>query len=224
VRFPILPNSFGTLLADELEQLSRLQKFVFGLRRLVINYKVSTAVISVVALPLLLSTTIATAQAYNSLNSTHPGLTPVEVVADGHDMHVSSPGVTVSDVLSEAKIAMGPDDKVEPSADTDLIGQPMKIQVLRANPVVVTDYSGIVATGFSVHTTGSEIVQDMSVPLHDKDVVDVAPVTDFVADRTVGTHVTIDRSRQLNLMLDGSPTTMYTRKSTLGEALTEAEE
>lgn len=213
---------FGVSLSDELDELDRIRKFVLGLRRLVINYKVSTAVISIVALPLLLSTTVSSAQAFNSLNSTHAALTPVEITADGHDIHMSSPGISVADALSEAKVAVGPDDAVVPSANTELIGQPTKITVLRANPVVVTDYSGIVATGFSVHTTGSDIVQDMGVPLHDKDVVDVAPVENFVADRTVGTHVIIDRSKQLNLMLDGQPTTLYTRKATLGQALAEA--
>ena len=127
---------------------------------------------------------------------------------------------TVGALLSKLNIVLHKGDVVEPSLNTPITEDYFHVNVYRGKPVLIVDGAKKTFT-FSAATTPRAVVQQAGIKIYPEDYVNFVPVTNFVAQETIGQEVVINRATPVNLNLYGTPTVIRTHAKTLGQLLAE---
>lgn len=127
---------------------------------------------------------------------------------------------TVGEFLQRAGLTLNEGDIVEPSADTQIDADNFRINVYRAQPVLVID--GDKRTfAFSAATTPRSVAKQAGVEVYAEDKIDSQMTTSFLEEGSIGQKVVIDRATQSNLNLYGTAVEVRTHAKTVGELLKE---
>lgn len=127
---------------------------------------------------------------------------------------------TVGDLLQKLDIKVRPGDVVEPSISTQIKQDDFRINVYRAKPVQVID-DGRKTITYSAAVTARSVARQAGASLDPEDKVITEPVTDFLADGTIGRKVIIDRAKPVAMNLYGNPVNLRTHADTVGALLKE---
>lgn len=127
---------------------------------------------------------------------------------------------TVGGLLKKLDIQIRPGDVVEPAVSTQIKQDDFRINVYRAKPVQVID-EGRKTVTYSAATTARSIAKQAGADVEPEDKIDSVPVTDFLADGTLGRKVVIDRAKPIAMNLYGNPIALKTHADTVGDLLRE---
>lgn len=180
--------------------------------------KMHPVLIPVVTFAVLLVLTVA---GYLIANRHQVPRTNAFVVIISHDQGeqtVPTKQTTVGELLKKLNIALGEGDVVEPAQATLIRQDDFRINVYRAKPVEVVD--GVHKTfAFSAAATPRSIAKQAGSVVYAEDELETKPVTDFLADGTLGQQVIIKRATPVMLNLYGDPVSLRTQAKTVGELL-----
>ena len=142
----------------------------------------------------------------------------VSVYFDGDKRVISTDANTVGEAINRAGVDLGPDDLVEPAADTKLPQGYFNINVYRARPVVVVDGAKSYQLR-SAFQSSRLIVTAAGLITFPEDTYRSEVVTNFVGDGTVGEKITIIRSKPLQISVDGKNMLVHSPGPTVGDVL-----
>lgn len=127
---------------------------------------------------------------------------------------------TVGELLSRAQVELHEGDIVEPTADTPIEGDNFRINVYRAEPVVVVD--GARQTfAYSAASTPRSVANQAGVTVYPEDNIDSQMTTNFIEEGSLGKRVVIDRADTTSINLYGTPVEVRSHAETVGELLEE---
>lgn len=200
----------------------RPRKELTGLRGNVLKrfQAVHPLVIPVVTFCVLLFITLA---GYTIFTRSHVRAADSFVVIISHDhveQTVPTKGTSVGTLLKKLDIRVGEGDVVEPDLNTQIKQDDFRVNVYRAVPVEVVD-NGHKTFAFSAATTPRSIAKQAGATLYPEDDLTTKPVTDFLADGTLGEQVIINRATPVTINLYGNPVAIRTQAKTVGELLKE---
>lgn len=169
---------------------------------------------AVALLAILLIFSLRTAQAAD----------PTEKLVKIHDGDIETSIVThsktVAEALKQAKISTGPYDNIDPSLDTEMIGDSYQINIYRAQPVMVIDGTTR-KTVMTAYETPKQIAKDAGLPLYDEDNTTLTRSTDILNSDGAGLTLTIDRATRFTLVMYGKPVKTGTQATNVGDMLSE---
>lgn len=126
---------------------------------------------------------------------------------------------TVGDFLANADIELNEGDVVEPGVETPIEEDDFRVNVYRANPVVIDDDGKQMLT-YSAAQTPRSIADQAGLIVYPEDDVKEVPAVDFLKDG-IATKLIIKRSTPVYLNLYGSSLPIRTHAKTVGELLDE---
>jgi len=103
---------------------------------------------------------------------------------------------------------------------TEIHQDDFRINIYRAAPVKIID-AGAVMTSSSAATTPRSITSQAGLTTYPEDVLTEAPVDNFIAERAIGSVITIDRSSPVTLDINGFPAPTRTQAKNVGAFLKE---
>ena len=139
---------------------------------------------------------------------------------DKQEQTIPTRAKTVGDLVKRLKIKLNPGDVVEPSKDTEIIGDNFRVNIYRAVPVTVVDGDKKTFT-YSAAATPRSIVKQAGVDVYPEDRLTLLPTENFLTDTSIGERVVIDRATPINVNLYGTQVAMRTHAKTVGELLKE---
>ena len=116
------------------------------------------------------------------------------VVIVSHDQEqetVPTHEPTVGALLAKLDIVINKGDVVEPSLTTPINQEDFRINVYRAVPVEIVE-NGQKTFSFSAATTPRSIAEQSGITVYPEDYINFVPVTNFVAQGTIGQEVVIN--------------------------------
>lgn len=155
----------------------------------------------------------------------HPQLRPdspnvVVVTYDKQERTIPTSANTVGELLKRLDVRLRPGDVVEPAANTEILGDNFRINVYRAVPVTIVDGDQKTFT-YSAAATPRSIVKQAGVTVYPEDELELLPTDNFLNESSIGERVVITRATPVTVNLYGTPVTMRTHASTIGELLKE---
>lgn len=127
---------------------------------------------------------------------------------------------TVGALLDKLAIHLNSGDVVEPSRDTEIVGDNFRVNVYRAVPVTVID--GETKTfAYSAAATPRSIVKQAGVQVYPEDDLTLLPTENFLTDSSIGERVVINRATPVNVNLYGTPVSLRTHAKTVAALLKE---
>ncbi|HEU4716134.1 MAG TPA: ubiquitin-like domain-containing protein, partial [Candidatus Saccharimonadales bacterium] len=137
----------------------------------------------------------------------------------GIDRGLLTRATTLREAFREARIAIDPNDRVEPGLDDKLVASNYEVNIYRARPVTIVDGETRVRV-MSPYRTAKQIASEAGIALHDEDVAEMTTNTDVVG-QGMGVQLTITRATEFTLGLYGKKTTAYTQAKTVADMLKE---
>lgn len=126
---------------------------------------------------------------------------------------------TVGDTLKQAGVSLSESDKVEPGLASKYVAQHYTVNIYRAHPVMIVDGMKRHQV-LSPYTSPRDIARHADMDVHDEDILTLAASENVLLDG-VGSKLTIERATEVQLVLYGKRTTVYTQSKTVGELLKE---
>ena len=139
---------------------------------------------------------------------------------DKHRQTVPTRAKTVGQLLTKLNITLNTGDVVEPSKDTEIIGDNFRVNVYRAVPVTVIDGDQKTYAS-SAASTPRSIVKQVGVQVYPEDKLTLSPTYNFLSDSSIGERVVIDRATPVNVNLYGTPLSIRTHAKTVKDLLKE---
>lgn len=137
---------------------------------------------------------------------------------DGETKAIPTKAKTVGEFIQLESIPVGPRDRVEPDAHEPIVGDNFRINVYRAEPVVVID--GATEThGTAAAGSNRMAVEQAGVKLHNEDSIAVIPTYNFVVQGSLGQRLTVNRATPIQLDLYGKTYSVFTRAKTVADLL-----
>ncbi len=124
---------------------------------------------------------------------------------------------TIRQALSEAGIAIGDNDLIEPGIDDELVATSYQVNIYRARPVIIVDGQSTQKV-LTPYQTSKQIVEHAGLMLRDEDITTVEPITD-ITTFGAGLEVRIDRAAAVTVFVYGKKTEMYTQEANVQEML-----
>lgn len=135
----------------------------------------------------------------------------------GSDKVILTHAQTVRDALSDAHVAMAPEDQVEPAIDSQLVATDYTVNIYRARPVIVVDGAARQKIMTAAQTPES-IATAAGVTLHDEDTTTISTSNDIATDGA-SVVLSVVRAKTFKLNLYGATTTAYSQEKTVGDML-----
>lgn len=149
----------------------------------------------------------------------HPYTSYIAIISHDHEVQtVPTNEPTVGALLTKLGIRVGKMDRVEPSLDTTIAQDNLRINIYRAMPVTISDGTTTTTT-FTAAATPRSIATEAGVALYPEDRVTAAPATDLVAQQSLGENVIIKRSLPVTLNVYGTALSLRTQATTVGQLL-----
>jgi uncharacterized protein YabE (DUF348 family) len=146
--------------------------------------------------------------------------TVVVVNYDKKERAIPTRAKTVGELIKKLDIKLNTGDVVEPSQDTEIIGDNFRVNVYRAVPVTIVDGDKKTFT-YSAAATPRSIVKQTGINVYPEDKLDLLPTDNFLTESSIGERVVIDRATPVNMNLYGTPVTLRTHAKTIGDLLKE---
>lgn len=137
---------------------------------------------------------------------------------DGQKKVFTTDAGTVGEVLKRASVNLGPDDLVEPKADTVVTPGYFNINVFRARPVIIYDGDNVVRTS-SAFENPKLVVENAGIKVYPEDQYESQVVTDFIGDQIIGQRIVIKRALPVKVIVDGTSVNARTQPTTVAEFL-----
>lgn len=161
---------------------------------------------------LLLSTTHTT-------SAFHPDTSFIAIISHDHETQtVPTHEPTVGALLRKLNIPVSARDRVEPSLDTTIAQDNLRINIYRATPVTITDGSTTTST-YSAAATPRSVVAEAGLSLNAEDGVSSQPAENLVSQQSLGERIVIDRAQPLTLNDYGTVLSMRTHAKTVADLL-----
>ncbi len=144
----------------------------------------------------------------------------IQLSIDGTRQKVPTRAQTVGQFIQRANIKLGQYDRVEPDANTNILGDDFKVNVYRARPVTIID-QGKRIQAYSAASTPRSVAEQAGITVYPEDRLQTELPQGFLRDGALGEKVVIDRATPVNLNLYGSPLPTRTRARTVGDLLQE---
>lgn len=159
------------------------------------------------------------------MNDGSPKLRPsdTDVVVLNYDKQertVPTRAKTVGELLDKLQIKLHEGDRVEPSADTEIIGDNFRVNVYRAVPVTIVDGNKKTFV-YSAAATPRSIVKQSNVTVYPEDKLELLPTENFLTESSIGERVVIKRATPVFMNLYGTNIEMRTHAKTVGDLLKE---
>ena len=136
----------------------------------------------------------------------------------GNERVILTHAQSVRDALNDARIAVTPQDVIEPELDRQLVTTSYTVNIYRARPIVVVD-GAVRQKIMTAAQTPNSIATAAAIPhLRSEDKTALAVNSDIAQDGA-STVLTITRATPLTLQLYGKPTKVYSHAATVGEML-----
>ena len=136
----------------------------------------------------------------------------------GNERVILTHAQSVRDALNDARIAVTPQDVIEPELDKQLLTTSYTVNIYRARPIVVVD-GAVRQKIMTAAQTPNSIATAAAIPhLRSEDKTALAVNSDIAQDGA-STVLTITRATPLTLQLYGKPTKVYSHAATVGEML-----
>ncbi len=143
----------------------------------------------------------------------------ISLYVDGQQRMFSTDDKTVGDILRRENVRLADGDLVEPSADSVVPRGQFNINVYRARPVIVQDgYQTYRLT--SAYQSPRLLALAAGLIVHPEDTFRTEIISDVATHAAVGEKVTVDRSKPVNIKVDGKARLVRTQAKTAGEAVT----
>ncbi len=178
------------------------------------------ALVPIVTFGVLLAVTLAGYSFFTRDRVADSGSLIVIISHDKIERTVPARATTVGGLLAKLDIKVRPGDVVEPAAATEIKQNDFRINIYRAKPVQVID-EGRKNITYSAATTPRSIARQTGTTVEPEDKVVSEPVTNFLADGTLGRKVIIDRAKPVAVNLYGNPVELRTHADTVGQLLKE---
>lgn len=136
----------------------------------------------------------------------------------GEERGIISNAKTVRDVLKQAKIAVQPNDNVDPSLETELSAKAYQINIYRAQPVLIADGNSRI-TAMTPYETPKQIAKSAKLPLYDEDITKLVRSDNVIDTEGSGLKLTITRATKFNLVLYGKLIESRTQEKTVAAML-----
>lgn len=136
---------------------------------------------------------------------------------NGQDRGILTGASTLRAAFKEAKIAMDPNDLVEPGLDETLVAGQYEVNIYRARPITVID-GAIRQKVLSPYQTARQVAEHAGIVLHDEDVTVLSANSNIVADGA-GLQLQVTRATPFTLTLYGKSVEAYTQAKTVGEMM-----
>jgi uncharacterized protein YabE (DUF348 family) len=161
---------------------------------------------------LILSTTHTT-------SAFHPDTSYIAIISHDHETQtVPTHEPTVGALLKKLNIPVNSRDRVEPSLDTAIAQDNLRINIYRATPVTITDGTTTTST-YSAAATPRSVVAEAGLPLNAEDGVSSQPAENLVSQQSLGERIVINRSLPLTLNDYGTVLSMRTHAKTVADLL-----
>ncbi|HEX8182637.1 MAG TPA: G5 domain-containing protein [Candidatus Saccharimonadales bacterium] len=144
----------------------------------------------------------------------------VYISHDSQQQIVSSKEPTVGALLKKLNLKVNDGDIVEPVLSTPIQQDDFRINIYRAVPVAIVD-GDQKQFAFSAATTSRSVARQAGLTIYPEDTIETRPVSNFVADGSIGHEVIIDRATPINVNLYGAPIVMRTHATTIRQLLAE---
>lgn len=115
---------------------------------------------------------------------------------------VPTDAATVGELIERLQIPLHEGDVVEPSKNTEIIGDNFRINIYRAVPVTIVDGNKKTFT-YSAAATPRSIAKQAGITVYPEDRLDLLPTEDFLKESSIGERVVIQRSYPLTMDLYG---------------------
>lgn len=146
----------------------------------------------------------------------------ITIYADGESTAVTTDAETVGEVLDRAEVMLEDNDRVEPSAESEISSDTFTINVYRSRPVVVVDEDGEREKVETAHRSKRRIAEETeSFDIYEEDEFSSELITDFLDAQYVGYRVHIDRATPVNLTTSGELSEVRTQAQTVAELFDE---
>lgn len=167
------------------------------------------SIISLVGLVVLGGTTIGATDSH-----------VVQLSIEGKKQTVPTRAGTVDEFLGRAAVPINAGDVVEPARDTKILDDNFRINVYRARPVTIFDGVTRVQT-LSAAKAPRTVAEQAGLTVYPEDKLDQQVSSDMLKDQVIGEKIVIDRAVPISLSLYGSPNTVRTHVTTVGQLLQE---
>jgi uncharacterized protein YabE (DUF348 family) len=140
---------------------------------------------------------------------------PVEIVADGRRWHIRTRATHIGQILEEAGVYLGPDDRVntkEIPNQNSAAG--LRLTIDRAIPVTLHEDGHEVTLHTTARTVG-EALQEAGITLYLADRVEPRQGEPL----STGMHIYLERSRPVNVLIDGRTIRTRTHRNRVSEVL-----
>ena len=194
--------------ASRLGRFRRLHRHPFGLPIAVFFGLLALSGIIL----LVLSTTHTTA-------TFHPDTSYLVIISHDHEKQtVPTREPTVGALLKKLGIPVGSRDRVEPSVDSEIAQDNLRVNIYRAVPVTIDDGTTTTTT-FSAAATPRGVVTEAGMTLYGEDNVTAQPAVNLVSQESIGERIVIDRSVPVTLNVYGTMLSLRTHEHTVADLL-----
>lgn len=137
---------------------------------------------------------------------------------DGETQTVPTNQPTVGKLLHKLGIPISKKDRVEPSLDTLIQQDNLRINIYRAVPVTIVDGAQTITT-YSAAATPRSIVESAGMTLYAEDAVTAEPAANIVAQQSVAERIVINRAVPVTLNVYGAVLSLRTHDTTVRQLL-----
>lgn len=128
--------------------------------------------------------------------------TQIKVSYDGKEKSFTATQNTIAGAMEQGNIPFGKYDITEPPLDTHLNGESIKVKVIRALPVLISD-NNQEHLAYSAYTSEKDILKQLDITVYPEDKVSSELITDPVDENAVGQKVIIERAPVYTVQVDG---------------------
>lgn len=139
---------------------------------------------------------------------------------DKEERTIPTDAKTVGELISRLEIPLHEGDVVEPSQDTEIVGDNFRINVYRAVPVTIVDGEQKTFT-YSAASTSRSIVKQAGITVYPEDNLELLPTENFLTESSIGERVVIRRATPVTLNVYGTPAVVRTHAKTVGDLVQE---
>ena len=145
----------------------------------------------------------------------------IEFSIEGERQSIPTRAKTVGEFLDRAAIELGPNDIVEPAADTEIYSNKFHVNVYRARPVTIVEEGDRRIFAYSAATTPRSIAEQAGLKIYAEDKLESDLPNNFLKEGVLGEKIVITRSIPANINLYGQHVPVRTHAKTVGDLLAE---
>ncbi|KKW01291.1 MAG: transglycosylase-like protein [Candidatus Saccharibacteria bacterium GW2011_GWC2_48_9] len=162
-----------------------------------------------------------TARAATTAETPAAGERVITIYDQGRKRVVLTKASSVKETLEQADVTLSKYDRVEPALDSKYATQSSTVNIYRARPVMIVEGMKREQV-LSPYSAAKDIAKDAGLTIQNEDILTLSRSEDVLTDG-VGSKLEIDRAAQLNLVLYGKSSRVYTQEKTVEALLREKE-